>query len=85
MESWSLVLLSRAVAAAEAAHVGVAELFLRAGIERDMVGVSWIVLGDGGENVVVEPPLVLVHVLGGLIEHEESSNSRRTSGPSATR
>jgi hypothetical protein len=39
MESWSLVLLSRAVAAAEAAHVGVAELFLGAGIERDVVGV----------------------------------------------
>ncbi len=36
-----------------------------------MVGVSRIVLGDGSENLVVQPLLVVVHVFGGLIEHEE--------------
>ena len=61
----------RAVAAGEPVHLRVAEPFLRAGIERHVIGVARIVFGDGREDVVVERLLVVIHVLRGLVVHEQ--------------
>ena len=73
MESCSLVLLSSAVPLQQLnpSMLGIAEPFPRTGIERDMVGVAGIVFGDGGQDVVVQGLLVVVHVLAVLIEHEK--------------
>jgi hypothetical protein len=60
-----------AVAAREAVHLRVAEPFLRAGVERHVIGVARIVFGDGGEDVVVERLLVVIHVLDGLVVHQQ--------------
>src|SRR5690606_25955763 len=61
------------IAAGESGHIGIAEPLDGPRSEGYMIGVGGAVLGHGGQDVVVESPLIVIHEFGPLLKEKEIS------------